>query len=157
MKDTCLLIKTKEHKNFITYEKNLGSIIEFAKIFHAEIFLVKLLDKDKPMELKALTAAMCNSEYKLNPKHKKLDKIYPASRRPRKTILKSAVEIRKYIKKKLLAGKSVSLKELKWRYKNHDYTDACLCNHLSSTRKELAKDGHAFLKMGAGKYCLKNL
>ncbi len=154
MNEKCLLIKTKDKRRFLTFEKHMPSLIEFAKIFGAEIYMVQPAHKEKVMELKALTAALCDSEYKKKPKYKKIEKLHPKPKRDRQTILAEAIKIRKYIRKRLLAGKPVSLKELKIKYKENNLTDACLCNHLSVTRRELVKEGRTFRKLGAGRYCL---
>jgi hypothetical protein len=154
MNENYLLIKTKDRRKFLTYEKHLGSLIEFAKTFGAEISIVIPEDGQKVMDLKSLTTALCDSDYHKQPKYRVLSKVYPKSKRSRNHILKSATVIRKYIKSQLLLRNSVSLKQLKAKFKEYDLTDACLCNHLSVIRKMLIKQGHEFHKVGAGKYCL---
>lgn len=154
MNENCLLIKTKDRRRFLTYEKHLPSLIEFSKVFGAEIYLVNPAKNEKVMELKALTVALCDSEYNKKPMYKKIDKIFPKVKRNRQAILVEAEKIRKYIRKRLLTGNPLSLKDLKDKYKDNDLTDACLCNHLSVTRKELIREGHKFRKLGAGRYCL---
>lgn len=154
MTETCLLIKTKDNRKFLTHEKNLPSLVEFAKAFGCEIYTVEPEKGQKVLELKTLTAAICNPEYESDPKGKKLDRVYPRPKRNRKAILNEAGKIRKFITKRLLNGKPVSLKDLKDRYREHKLTDACLCNHLAVARKILGKQGYQFIKVGAGKYCL---
>lgn len=154
MNSKCLLIKTKNRRKFLTHEKNLNYLIEFAKTFHAEIYMVEPEQGQKALELKPLTAALCASEYSGAPKYSNIERIFPKSKRNRQDILAEAEKIRAFIKKKLMAGKPLSLKELKDKYKSQKLTDACLCNHMSVVRKSLTKDGHEFRKLGAGKYCL---
>lgn len=154
MNEKCLLLRTKDKRKFLTYEKNLPSLIEFSKTFGAEIYEVVPEPGEKVLELKPLTVAICNPEYAGAPQYSKIDKIFPKSKRNRSTILNDAGKIRSFIKKRLLEGKPVSLKELKDKYKEWELTDACLCNHLSVMRKELVQNGHSFRKLGAGKYCL---
>jgi hypothetical protein len=154
MNEKYLLITTKDHRRFLTYEKNLLSLVEFAKTFGAEIHLVMLEKDQKVLELKALTAALCDQSYNMKPKCEKLERIYPKTKRSRKTILTEAAKIRNFIRNKFLAGKPVSLKELKEKYKKHNLTDACLCNHLAMARKALSREGYSFRKIEAGKYCL---
>jgi hypothetical protein len=148
-----LLLKTKDNRKFITYEKNLPSLLEFAKTFGAEIDVVKVENGTKGLELKALTAAICNPKYDNNPEYTPVKKIYPNSKKQRKSILSEAKTIRQFIKKRFISGKNVSLKDLKEKYKNQKLTDACLCNHMAMVRKELSKEGYTFRKMGAGNYC----
>jgi len=153
MKQTCLLLKTKDGRKFLTYEKNLPSLIEFAKTFGAEIYRVEI-EKQKILELKALANAICDQEYATSPKHRRIEKIHPKPKRTRQAILRNAIKIRKFIRRRLLAGKPVSLKELKTKYKHYEMTDACLCNHLSTIRKLLIREGYTIKKLGAGKYCV---
>ena len=152
MMNDCLLIKTQDNRKFLTYEKHLPSIIEFAKTFSAEIYKVRAAGK--LMELKSLANAICDPQYDENPDHKKIEKLYPKSKKTREDILKDAAKISRFIRRRLLSGKALSLKELKNKYKNYNVTDACLCNHLAAVRKSLAREGHDFNKIGAGKYCL---
>lgn len=154
MSDRTLMIKTKNGRKFLTYEKHLSSLVEFAKTFGAEIYAVEPDAGQKVLELKALTAAICTAEYDGPPKYAAGAKIFPKPKRRRRAILAEAGKIRRYITKRLLAGKPVSLKDLKAKYEMHKLTDACLCNHLSVARKVLSRDGHQFKKIGAGKYCL---
>jgi len=153
MNKTCLLLKTKDGRQFLAYEKSLPSIIEFAKTFGSEIYRVEA-ENQKVLELKSLVAAICDQDYVSKPIYNKLEKLHPGITRNRDAILKTAAKIRKYIQRRLLNGKEVSLKELKERYKDCKVTDACLCSHFTSTRKSLSREGHAFEKKGAGKYCI---
>ena len=153
MNKTCLLLKTKDGREFLAYEKSLPSLIEFAKTFGAEIYKVEV-ENQKTLELKALVTAICNQDYKSYPTYTKLEKVCPKPKKDRDTILKTAAQIRKYIRRRLLIGKEVSLKELKKKYKDCKVTDACLCSHFAAIRKLLGREGHNFEKRGAGKYCI---
>ena len=76
-----LLLKIKG-RNFLTHEKNLNSLIEFAKTFSAEIYRVEAEDQ-KILELKALANAICDQDYDAKPRHEKLEKIFPRTVRDR--------------------------------------------------------------------------
>ncbi len=154
MSNKCLLIKAKGGKKFLTHEKNLPSLIEFAKTFKSELFLVQIKDDQKVLELKGLTAAFCDPTYNSNPQFENIERIFPRSKRDRKNILNEAENIRKFVTDKLLEGNPVSLKQLKEKYKDQKLTDACLCNHLSMARLSLSKEGCSFEKIAAGTYCL---
>lgn len=153
MKEKCLLIITKDRRKFLTHQKNLPSLIEFTKTFGAEVYTVQA-EGQKILELKALANAICNQEYDDDPECTKLKKIYPQPLRERKTVIKEAGRIRKFIRDRLLSGKTVSLKELKTKYENRGLTDACLCNHFSTIRKELTREGKQIEKISGGKYRL---
>jgi hypothetical protein len=64
----CLMIKTKDKRQFFTYEKHLPQLIEFSKIFNAEISVVKI-DGEKILDLEELPEAICNSAYKNKSKY----------------------------------------------------------------------------------------
>ena len=148
----CLLLKRNDNRKFLVKEKYLQNVIEYAKTFSSEIWTVHT--EAKGMELKALAQACCKVDYDEDLKFELLDKIYPISKKKRDTILKDAAVIRKFVRKRLLSGKPLSLKELKDKYKNCKVTDACLCNHLATVRRDLSQEGHRFKKVGAGNYCL---
>ena len=152
MKENCLLIKT--NNEFLTPEKNLPSLIEFAKTFNAEIYLVEPHQGQKLLELKALTAAICDPQYSAKPQFTKVKLIFPMPNKSRTNIVSDANKIRNYVIKRLESGKTVSLKELKKKYENKNLTDACLCNHLSGARKYLEDKGCEFEKISAGTYRL---
>lgn len=154
MKNSCLLIKTADKRSFLVSDKILTSIIEYVKTFHAEIYRVDVLEGKVISQLKNLAGAICNPDYDVEMKVENLEKIYPKSR-PRDSILKNAKSIRDFIYNKLMNGNSVSLKDLKNKYKDCDITDACLCNHLSAVRKQLIKSGKTIKKIGQGKYRLE--
>ena len=149
----CLLVKTKDKRKFLTEEGNLSMLKEFSETFKAEVLLVKTDSSQEILPLKKLAPAFCDSSYDSKPEYEMISKILP--KRTRKSILKNASLIQKFIKKQLLDGKIVSLKNLKKKYKeNYGVTDACLCNHLSAVRKELENEGHKVTKTGAGSYQL---
>ena len=77
MKTRSLLIKLKDDKKFLTHEKNLIYLIEFAKTFEAEIYLVENEPNQKLFELSKIIKSFCDSEYKDNIKYKKIRKVFP--------------------------------------------------------------------------------
>jgi len=151
--NNCLLVKTPDKRKFLVNEKNMPSIIEFVKTFHAEVYQVEVLKGEIINHLKNLAGAICNLDYNTEMDIKIIEKIYPKSR-PRSSILNNAKKIREYIYEKLSEGNPVSLKDLKKKYKNCEITDACLCNHLSAVRKQMVRSGKQVKKIGQGNYCL---
>lgn len=152
METTCLLIRTKDNRRFLTAKENLDPILEFAKSFRAEIFLVKAPEGSKVLGLDKLAPAICDYSYDTKPTCKVVSRLFP--KRNRSTILKEAAGIRKFIQKAMLSGKPLSLKTLKNKYKDLGLTDACLCNHFTAIRKQLETSGSIIKKTGAGEYCL---
>lgn len=150
---TCLLVKTKDNRKFLTDKSNLSHLEEFANTFRPEILLVKTQDQAEILEIKELAPAFCDSTYDSNPNYQVISKLFP--KRTRSVILKDASKIRQFIRSTLLTGNSLSLKSLKKRYSELGLTDACLCGHFADVRKELESTGKSFKKTGAGEYCLE--
>ena len=154
MKDgQCLMIKTKDRRKFFTYEKNFIQLLEFSKLFKAEVSVVAVKEAEV-LELEQLAPAMCDATYvQSQPQELKILEIkLPQQRRNRQNILKTAQKITAFIEKKFLAGEVVSLSELMKKYKNLNVTSACLCNHIALVKKRLLDQGMQFIKVGGGKY-----
>jgi len=155
MPKTCLLVKTKDKRKFLTHKKNLKMLEEFANTFKAEVYLVRVFEKPEILELEKLAPAICDSTYNSKPSYEVVTRLLP--KRSRSSILKNAENIKRHIRKKLESGRTISLKELKTKYKeSYAVTDACLCNHLSMVRKEFEDQGRSVKKTGAGAYCLED-
>jgi len=147
----CLMIQMKDNKKFFTHEKNFPQLIEFSKIFNAEISTVQIPNEAEVLDLEELAPALCEKksqktdykiiEIKLGPRKKS-----------RKNILSTSKGIQKHIEKSLLKGNVVSLKQLTQKYK--ELTSACLCIHFRKIRGHLEKQGYTFVKVGGGKYKL---
>jgi len=150
MKTTpCIMLKTKDHRKFFTHKKNMPLLIEFSNTFGAELSVVKV-EKDVILSIEQLAPAICDANYKSQPKYEVVESIIPESKKNRQEILNTAQKIRKHIRKKLLSKKGeISLKELKGKF---PVTDACLSNHLKDVTEEMKKSGVNILKIGAGKY-----
>ena len=150
--ETCLLLRTKDKRCFLTNEKHLDTLTEFAKTFRVEVFLVELREKAKILGLKRLASAVCDQNQNYDVQHTKLKRLLPAKSRSRQKILEDAAKIQRFVQRRFLSGKNLSLKELKDKYKNCNLTDACLCQHMARVRQTLARKGHRFEKVRAGTY-----
>ena len=152
--NTCLLVKTKDKRKFLTHKKNLSMLEEFASTFNVEVSLVRIFKENtEVLGLEHLAPALCDSNYDTQPDYELISRLFP--KRSRSSILKNADTIKSHIRQQFQKGKNVSLKELKKRFKeNYAVTDACLCNHLSMVRKEFEDGGYLVKKTGAGVYCL---
>jgi hypothetical protein len=149
----CLMIKTKDRRKFFTHEKNYLPLLEFSKIFKAEVSIVKVREAEV-LALHDLAPALCDPNYIIDPQpeYQVLQVKMPQSRRQRQDILKNATRIRRHIRKQFLSGKEVSLKKLCAEFARLKMTSACLCNHMRMVREELEKEGYQFEKTGGGKY-----
>lgn len=148
----CLLIETKDKRKFFTHEKNFGQLIEFSKTFNAEISVVKV-EKGQLLDLEELAPAICDASYKKpTAAYQIIETKLSKSGRARPNILKTAEMINKYIIEQFTSRNSVSLKDLKKKFKKYGLSDPALCNHIRRAKKELEKNGLQFVKIGAGTY-----
>lgn len=151
MSQTCLMVKTKDKRKFLTHDSNLPLLKEFVRTFNAEVYRVIPAEKVKILEPKVLVRHFCdNPDYTDESKVVVVERLMPEKNR--KSILKDAEKIRSFIRNRLTKGKPLSLKQLKEKYEELGVTSACLCNHFSAVRQELAKEGYSFKKEGAGNY-----
>lgn len=148
-----LMIRMKDRRRFFTQQQNLPSLAEFAKAFRAEIAIVNPITSVQTLDLTSLAQALCELEGDDKKcKVEVVEWIYPSNRRRRTVLLTNAMSIQEFIRKQMLAGNAVSLKELKNRFGELDLTDSCLCNHFAQVRKRLVEQGLRVVKVGAGKY-----
>lgn len=147
-----LLIQTQDKRQLITKYSHLPVLKEFIENFKVEVFTLKANSDIPYLEINKLATAICDPNFTMKPHGTIISKIQP--KYDRTMLLKQAAEIKAFIQKTLLSGNVISLKHLKEKYKNFDFTDACLCNHLSIVRKDLESTGKIIKKIGAGKYCL---
>jgi hypothetical protein len=151
----CLLIETKDKRKFLTHEKNFIQLIEFSKTFNAEISIVKL-EEGSVLELEELAPAICDPSYKKNKiKYEVIETKMSKEGKSRPEILKIADKVKFYIQNQFQNGKTVSLKELKTKFKKHKLSDATLCNHVRRVKQDLENKGFIFAKIGAGTYKAK--
>ena len=59
----CLMIMLKDKRKFLTSQKNLKHLIEFAKTFHAELSIVSVEGR-KTLSLERLAAEICDTNSK---------------------------------------------------------------------------------------------
>ena len=153
MQQSCLMVKTKDKRKFLTSEDNLPLLKEFVRTFGAEVYRVVPAEKIKVLELKTLVTKFCdNPNYNDTTKVAIMERLLPE--KDRQSILKDAAKIKRFIRGHLEKGKALSLKQLKEKYEELGVTSACLCNHFSAVRKELEEEGNQFKKLGAGKYMI---
>lgn len=150
----CLMIETKDRRKFFTHEKNFPQLIDFAKTFDAEISVVKL-EEGQVLDLAELAPALCDAGYRRpRSSYKVLETKLAPRTNSRSTILRNAEKINSYVMERFLSGETVSLSELKEKFRKHKLTTACFCNHVRRAMDELKKDGMEVEKLGAGKYRL---
>ena len=147
----CLLIQTKDKRKFFTHEKNLIQLIEFSKTFGAEISTVKL-EEGPILELEQLAPAICDPNYKKIKSQYSIIETKTKDIKSRSEILDIANKVKRYICEQFKNRNSVSLKELKDKFKKENLTNAALCNHIRRVQQDFEKEGIQFVKIGAGEY-----
>lgn len=156
----CLLIKTKDNREFFTHEKNFLQLIEFSKTFGAEISVVKV-NKAEVLDLEELAPAICNDGYKPNGEYEILEVKIPQNKKAaskalnkRQKILQTATVIKAHILTEFLSGNVVALHGIRKKFRKDNLSLSAVCNHISRVREELEKEGYKVVKVGAGKYRL---
>jgi hypothetical protein len=148
----CLLIETKDKKRFITHEKYLHQLVEFSKTFGATISVIEAEDVT-PLKIEDLVPAICDQNYKNQRfKYEVLETKLKKETRDRQKMLRAASKIQEFIYSKFLKKETVSLKELKKRFKRQELSDAALCNHVRRVKEALEKEGFTIQKVGGGMY-----
>ncbi len=135
---TCVMIKTKDRRVFYTFKENLPDLNKFAKVFNANVSIVKV-DQAEVLNLTELAQAFCSA----NPDQ---------SKRDRNILLKNSKIINDHIENLFRNGQIVSLKQLVNNFQKIKVSTACICNHISKIRKRLQKEGLKIVKLGGGKY-----
>jgi len=154
----CLMITTKDHRKFFTYEKNYMQLLEFSKLFGAEVSIVNVKEAEV-LDLAQLAPAFCDANYipEKRPNYQVLEiKLPQRKKRKRQDILKMAQVIQGHISKAFLKGEVVSLKKLNKKFAEEKLTLACLCNHVAVAKKALEEKGYRVVKVGGGQYQIAN-
>ena len=147
----CLLIETKDKRKFFTQEKNFTQLIEFSKTFDASLSIVDL-EEGKLLDIEELATAICDPNYKSESSYKNLKNEAKVETKNRLEMLKIAETIKRYIYQQFEKRNSVSLRELKKKFKKYELSDSALCNHIRKSKLEFEKQGYKFIKVNTGEY-----
>lgn len=142
------MIETPDNRKFFTKEENYISLLEFSRLFDAEMSIVKVKEAEV-LDLQELAPAFCDAHYVQTPPVE-CQIIETKKNNKRQRIINNSVKINNYIEKAFKEKKVVSLKELRKTF--NEVTLACLCNHLKKVRKSLENQGNVIIKVGGGKY-----
>ncbi len=74
MRKKCILLRTKDKRQFFTHSKNCNKIMEFANTFNAEVSIVKA-ENPEILDLIPLAAALANQEYSDKKDYEVLERI----------------------------------------------------------------------------------
>ena len=158
MNNNCLMIRTKDRRKFFTPEDNYDELVEFSRVFNAEVSLVPV-QEGEVLDIDSLVPAICNASYRpsVRPKYELVEVKIPQKARKlakRAELLGTARKIKAYITDTFLSGGVVSLHELEDKFRGEELSISCLCNHVTRVRKELAKQGKKVVKIRAGEYAI---
>lgn len=149
----CLLIETQDKRKFLTQESNFSQLIEFSKVFNAQISVVQI-KQGKILSLEELAQAICSPEYvKTQFEYETIEN--KLKEKSRLEMLKIAKKINQFIVNELSDKKCVSLKILKEKFKKYNLSNAALCNHIRRAKEQLELKGFRFEKLSAGTYKVK--
>lgn len=148
-----LMIEAND-KQFFTYMKNLNLLIEFAKTFKAKISVVEV-ETENVSSFEEIAAKFCDQNPTVPVSFTLVEVVYPKNKenessKTRAKMLEDAKLIRSFIKDELMGSGTVSMKELKTKFKSLSVTDACLSNHMTNVRNELAKNNIKVNKAARG-------
>jgi len=149
----CLMIETKDRRRFFTHQRNYDQLVEFGKTFGAELSVVRV-EKPEILDLVSLAPALCDTSYEVvnKPVFEVVEVRLQRTQRERKSLLRQASTVKRWVKKQLLEGEVVQLKDVSRRYKRYGLSLQAFCNHLADVKKELVKDGHNIVRIGHGAY-----
>ena len=149
----CLMIELKDKRKFFTDKKNYNQLVEFSKAFDAEISVVRT--DEAPVDLMSLASSVCDDSIKVTkPSFEILEVKVPNITRRRSKLRHNAKIIRRWIRKEILDEKIVKLAGLARRYKRYNLSLACFCNHFTTVRNELVREGYKIEKIKRGEYQL---
>lgn len=147
----CLMVRTPEKRRYFTYEKNLAPLLEYSRMFQAEISVVRVKEAEV-LELDQLVAALCDSHYQNPVITYRVLGVKSKHRTPRVFSRQNASLVRDYIKETLLKGKDVSLRSLVGKYAELGLSDTSLSNQFKRVRDELGLLGHRLVRDHGGSY-----
>jgi hypothetical protein len=154
MKKRCLMIQMPDHRRFFTPEKNYPQLIEFSKVFGAELSIVRV-EPEAVRDIEDVVPLFCDGNSAESVKFELVEIKRPNKRRnDRRSILKLAGQIRRQISSALLAGKCVSLTGLRKKYCKYGLSTSCLCNHVRFVKEALESQGYQVERSQRGCYKL---
>lgn len=157
----CLMIKTRDKRQFFTDEEHLPQLIEFSKVFGAEISIVKVAE-EKIQPLEDLPGAICDASYKdqsdyelVKIKIAEFKTIAPEAPTKRKDILALAAQIKNYIVTELLSKGQVTFAQVEGKFSKYNLSKPTISNHIRRIKEEMALDGYEVAREKRGVYTLR--
>lgn len=151
----CLMVETSDHRKFFTHPKNFDSLLEFSKIFGAEVSVVQTDENIEVLDLESLASSVCDPTHAIKPNDIKILEIKIAKpRRERQQLVKNAGKIQEWIYKEFTWRMALSLKDIRKKFGKLGLTVGCLSNHFAKVRRQLIIEGYQVTKIGQGNYKL---
>jgi len=156
------MIKTKDQRQFFTHEEHLPQLIEFSKVFGAEISVVKIDDDNKVLTLEELPTAFCDASYAdqtnyelVRIKIAEFKNIAPQAPNKRKNILALASQIKTFIVTQLLTNGSVTFAQVEKKFHKYNLSKPTISNHIRRAKEEMEQDGYEIVRKKRGVYTIK--
>jgi len=147
----CLMIKTPEKRKYFTYEKNFNTLIEFSRMFQAEISVVRVREAEI-LDLPELVPALCDTNYQPRLSNYRVLGVKVQNRPDRTSSRNNARLIRDYIRDNLLKGRTVCLRSLSDRFNDLGLSTTSLANQFRRVRDDLAGQGYVLGRERGGVY-----
>lgn len=155
------MIKTRDQRQFFTHEEHLPQLIEFSKVFGAEISVVKIDNDDKILSLEELPTAICDASYESKANYEivkikiaEFKNIIPQEPNKRENILALASQIKTFIVSQLLTNGSVTFAQVIKKFSKFNLSKPTVSNHIRRAKEELEQDGYKIARKKRGVYVL---
>jgi hypothetical protein len=150
MKIRCLLIKLSDGRTFFTAKKNYPLLLEFAKIYDAQLKIVDAINPNL-LIIKDLATKICDQTSTSNVKYYE-KKVNYASLKAQTDRQKNLNTIRDYIVNQFSSGNFVKIKEINKELNNQNISASTLYRHINQIKTKLEKEGKSIIKVSPGVY-----
>lgn len=148
----CLMIETRDKRQFFTPEQNYTQLVEFANTFDAEISIVKLENGDV-LDLPRLAEAISNPRVQPLARFQLIQKkIGRTSKSLTNKNMTASREIKDHVRNQFANGQVVDFKELMQKFATYNLSYNAIAAHLFKLKREFAAQGFCIQKVAAGKY-----
>jgi len=147
----CIMVETSDGRKFFTLESNYQDLLEFAKACNSKLVLVEVADDSVLLQLEDLARKISDGVKVETPSYELVE---TKVGKTKKKTHRHTADIRKCIKSKFEAGDIVDLHDLMNMFEYTGVGMSCICNHVTTVKKEICSKGRVVNKIGAGRYQL---
>jgi hypothetical protein len=147
----CLMIKTPEKRKYFTHEKNFAPLIEYSRMFQAELSVVRVREAEI-LDLPDLIPALCDTNYQPVTSNYRVLGVKIQNKPNRHSTRQNAQLVRDYILDNLLKGRPMSLRCLCTRFGDLGLSSTSLANQFRRVRDDLNYKGYDLGRDSGGVY-----